>query len=173
MKKFSHLFKKSQENNKQTIHVFSPVYGNYRDLIEVPDEVFSSGMMGKGFAVKPEEDIIYAPVDGVITMLFPTLHALGIKMKNGAELLIHVGINTVDLDGKGFSAYIQAEQTIHQGDKLLKFNRKWLSSEGYDNSIIVIVTNSDLFTITNKNNTHHLSLRPTDEILEISASNDK
>lgn len=101
------LFKRKKEK------IYRPVNGTVIPLSEVPDEVFSSGMMGAGFAVKPENGDIYAPVSGKIISIFPTKHALLMKSKNGRELLIHIGIDTVALNGNGFEIHVVEGQQVN------------------------------------------------------------
>ena len=96
-----------------------PVKGKIIPLKEVPDEVFSSGMMGDGFAILPEDGHFVSPVDGEVISVFPTKHAVGIKSESGVEILIHVGIDTVNLKGEGFTTHVKEGDTIKSGDKLM------------------------------------------------------
>lgn len=102
--------------------VSAPVSGRALELSEVKDEVFSSGSMGKGIAVEPEKGEVYAPCDGEIVTFFPTGHAIGIKGDNGAEILIHVGIDTVELNGEGFTPQAKQGDHVKKGQLLLKFD---------------------------------------------------
>ncbi len=127
---------------KQEILV-SPLKGEVRPLSEVKDEAFSKGALGKGIAIEPIEGKVIAPVDGVLTTLFPTGHALGITSDNGAEILIHVGMDTVQLEGKHFTPIAKQGDTVKAGDVLLQFDIKAIKAEGYSVITPVIITNSD------------------------------
>ena len=125
--------------------VSSPLKGEMIPLAQVEDEVFSSGMMGKGMAVRPEEGKLYAPVDGRILSVFDTKHAICIESENGAELLIHVGIDTVELGGKYFDVHVKEGDKIKTGDLLLEFDQKAIEDSGYKTVTPVLVTNTDAF----------------------------
>lgn len=129
---------------KQEVFV-APVAGEVVALEDVDDEVFASGSVGKGVAVKPSEGTIVAPADGEVTMLFKTGHAVGITTASGAELLIHIGIDTVQLDGRGFEAQVKMGDSVKQGQPLVTFDRDVLASEGYDDTVIFLVSNSASF----------------------------
>lgn len=125
--------------------VYSPVKGNVIPLSEVEDEVFSSGILGKGAAIIPEEGVVYAPADGKISAFFPTGHAIGIKTTDGLELLIHVGMDTVQLDGKGFTPFAKAGDKVKKGQKLLEFDKELIKAEGYSTITPVLISNFDQF----------------------------
>lgn len=133
--------KKNISVKSQDIH--SPVQGNIISLNQVKDKVFSSEALGKGIAVIPEEDIIYVPISGEIVTLFPTHHAIGIKADNGVEVLIHIGIDTVELEGKYFESFIKQGECVQVGQKLISFDRQKIKEKGYDDTVVMIVTNSD------------------------------
>lgn len=143
-KKTSSLKSIPQESN-QPIEIFSPMKGSLIPLEAVSDETFSSGMMGKGVAIKPLGDTIYAPFDGEITMTTPTNHAIGLRSVKGVEVLIHVGIDTVNLQGKYFERFVSEGETINKGQPLLRYNLKEIVDKGYDETTMVIVTNSAEF----------------------------
>ncbi|MEG0365295.1 MAG: PTS glucose transporter subunit IIA, partial [Coprobacillus sp.] len=105
-----------------------------------PDEVFSQKMMGDGFVVFPSEGTLYSPVDGEVTMIFPTAHAIGIKDNNGIEILIHVGIDTVNLEGKPFELMVKVGQTIKQGDVLMNIDLKMIEENNCSIATPVIIT---------------------------------
>ena len=137
--------KKTKKENplvKQEILV-SPLKGEVKPLSEVKDEAFSKGALGKGIAIEPTEGKVIAPVDGVLTTFFPTGHALGITSDNGAEILIHVGMDTVQLEGKYFTPKAKQGDTVKAGDVLLEFDIKAIKAEGYSVITPVIITNSD------------------------------
>ncbi|MVX66384.1 PTS beta-glucoside transporter subunit IIABC [Clostridium chromiireducens] len=127
---------------KQEILV-SPVKGEVKSLSEVKDEAFSKGALGKGIAISPTEGKIVAPVDGVLTTFFPTGHALGITSTNGAEILIHVGMDTVQLEGKHFYPKAKQGESVKKGQVLLEFDVKAIEKEGYSLITPVVITNSD------------------------------
>lgn len=122
--------------------VYAPIKGKSVELSEVNDPVFADGIMGKGVAIIPEEGVVYSPVDGVISALFETKHAIGITGDDGVEILIHVGIDTVKLKGNHYTAYIQKDQNIKKGDKLLEFDIEAIKGEGYDIITPVLIANS-------------------------------
>lgn len=126
--------------------IYSPIKGAVCMLSEVEDEVFASGAMGKGVAIKPSEGKVYAPVDGTVSVMFPTGHAIGLVSDNGAEILIHVGINTVQLEGNHFKAMVEQGQKIKRGDLLLEFDMNEIESAGYSMTTPVIVTNSNSYS---------------------------
>ena len=126
--------------------IYSPLKGKCVSLSEVSDPMFSEGMMGEGVAIIPSEGKVVAPVDGVITALFETKHAIGITSDDGVELLIHVGIDTVNLKGKYFDAKIKAGDKIKKGDLLLEFDIDAIKKAGYEVITPVIVTNTPVYT---------------------------
>lgn len=115
-------------------------------LDKVNDETFASGMLGKGIAVIPSDGKIYAPFDGVAVTVFPTKHALGLKSDSGVELLIHVGLETVSLNGRHFNAHVKDGQRIKAGDLLLEADLAAIKAAGYDTITPLIVSNSDDFS---------------------------
>ena len=112
-------------------------------LSQVKDEVFSSKAMGDGIGIIPSEGKVYAPFDGTAEAVFPTGHAVGITGENGLEMLIHVGIDTVELKGKGFKAHVNAGDTVKKGQLLVEFDKELIAKEGYDTTVIYIITNMD------------------------------
>lgn len=121
--------------------IYSPVKGQVMPLAEVEDDVFASGIAGQGIAVMPDEGIIRAPFAGTVVAVFPSKHAIGIKSDQGVELLIHVGLNTVNLNGEFFDVNVENGATIARGDRLLTFDRQAILDKGYQLSTPVIVTN--------------------------------
>ena len=121
----------------------SPAKGKAVDLKEVNDPTFNSGMRGQGVAVIPSEGKICAPADGEIAMVFDTLHAVSLNASNGAEILVHVGLDTVNLKGKGFKAHVQAGDKVKKGDLMLEADLEFLKGEGYDIITPVLVCNTD------------------------------
>ena len=122
--------------------VVSPLSGQAVELSAVNDPVFSSGAMGKGIAIKPNGDTVYSPVDGTVQLAFETGHAYGLKSDNGAEILIHIGIDTVSMAGKGFNQKVAANQKVKKGDVLGTFDRAAIAEAGLDDTTMIIVTNT-------------------------------
>lgn len=134
--------KQVASHSEMKIELTSPVRGKAIPLDQVNDSVFSSGAMGKGVAVEPSEGAIYAPFDGKVVSVFPTQHAIGLVSTDGVELLIHVGLDTVQLEGQYFDAKVTTDQEFKAGDLLLTFDREAISQAGYDTVIPMVVTNS-------------------------------
>ncbi|MGI6108543.1 MAG: beta-glucoside-specific PTS transporter subunit IIABC [Eubacteriaceae bacterium] len=133
------------ENLVGTIEIDAPAAGEVIDLADVPDEVFAGGALGKGCAIRPTEGEVYAPADGVVTTLFPTLHAIGITTPEGAEILVHIGINTVELNGKYFKAHIKQGDTVKKGQKLVSVDLDAVKKAGYPIETPVIITNTPAY----------------------------
>ena len=127
----------------------TPIIGDVVALSNVNDPVFSSGAMGQGIAVKPSEDVVYAPADAEVTIVFPTGHAYGLRTANGAEILIHVGIDTVSMNGEGFNQKVNQGDKVKAGDVLGTFDSAKIAAAGLDNTTMVIVTNTADFASVN------------------------
>ena len=139
---------KEESNVSELINkeiIVSPIKGEVLPLNMVKDEVFSQGLLGKGVAIEPSEGKVVSPVDGVITTLFPTHHAIGITSDNGAEILIHVGMDTVQLEGKCFSPKIAQGDKVKAGQLLLEFDINGIKEAGLPVTTPIIVTNSDRY----------------------------
>ncbi|MFD2831542.1 beta-glucoside-specific PTS transporter subunit IIABC [Corticicoccus populi] len=121
----------------------SPLTGAVIPLSEVPDEVFSTGAMGNGIGISPSEGKVYAPADGTVTTLFRTKHAVGITTNHGAEVLIHIGMDTVELEGEHFTAHVAQGDTVKQGDLLVEFDITAIEDAGYSVVTPVILTNTN------------------------------
>lgn len=126
----------------KNIEIKSPLKGSIIPLSQVQDGAFAAEILGKGAAVVPQEGIVTSPVNGTVSTLFPTLHAIGIMSDEGAELLIHIGLNTVQMNGKGFKAFVQQGDKITVGQKLIEFDMDLLQKEGYCLETPVVVTNT-------------------------------
>lgn len=122
--------------------ILSPIVGSIVDLKDVNDPVFSSGAMGQGIAVKPSEGVVYAPADAEVTIAFATGHAYGLKTTNGAEILIHIGIDTVSMNGDGFDQKVAQGIKVKAGDVLGTFDVAKIAAAGLDDTTMVIVTNT-------------------------------
>ena len=137
----------TEEQEEETVilpdnQIASPVKGNAIPLESVPDPTFAEGVLGNGAAVEPAEGKVTAPADGTVGTLFDTHHAIGLVLDNGTELLIHVGINTVELNGEGFTAHVAEGDRVKKGQTLLTFDKELIASRGYNTVTPVIVTNS-------------------------------
>lgn len=158
-----------KEDNKEVLvkqeTIYSPIKGNVKALSEIEDEAFSKGALGKGIAIEPLEGKVIAPADGVLTTLFPTNHAIGITTDNGAEVLIHIGMDTVNLEGKYFTPKVKQGETIKKGDVLLEFDIKGIKSEGYSVITPVIVTNYEQYLDVIETDKKEVSF--SDEVLNI------
>lgn len=128
---------------EETVKLASPVKGMVMPISQVKDEAFASKAMGDGVGILPEEGKLYAPFDGSADVVFPTGHAVGMTGENGFEILLHIGIDTVQLDGKGFKTYINQGDQVKKGDLLVEFDQELIEKEGYDTTVIYIVTNMD------------------------------
>lgn len=155
------FFSKKEDNkvieavkaNEETI--VAPIEGTIKPVEESSDAAFASGALGKGVVIIPSVGKVYAPVSGTVTVLFPSLHAIGITSDSGVELLIHIGMNTVQLDGKGYTAHIKQGDHVECGQLLVEFDMEYITKEGYSLETPVLVTNyNDLkeIKITDKTN---------------------
>ncbi|KAB2490375.1 PTS sugar transporter subunit IIA [Priestia endophytica] len=135
---FKKLFgKKTREEN-----ITAPLTGRIFSLENVPDPVFSQKMMGEGFAIEPTNGEVVAPIDGEIVQLFHTKHAIGLKTENGAEIIIHVGLETVAMEGEGFTAHVKEGSKVKKGDKLLTVDLEKVREKAKSTVTPVVVTNS-------------------------------
>ena len=125
--------------------ITAPLSGKAVKLENVPDQTFAQGILGLGAAIEPTEGKVVAPGDGKVETLFDTFHAVGLTLDNGKELLIHVGINTVELKGEGFKAYVSEGDRVTKGQTLITFDMDFIKSKGYQTITPVLVGNSDEF----------------------------
>ena len=142
---------------KKDIEVCAPIAGQIVALKDVPDEVFSSGVTGDGIAINPIGDTIVAPADGVISAVLPSKHAIGMTLSNGAEILVHVGLNTVMLEGKGFDAKVTEGQKVDAGEVLLTFDRALIEKAGYSLITPILVANTDEFAPLKKTDANNVN----------------
>ena len=122
--------------------LLQPCKGKVIAREEIPDETFAAGILGDGIGVVPEEGIVVAPFDGTVTSVFDTKHAITLE-KDGMEVLIHIGVNTVNMQGEGFSAFVEEGAEVKAGQKLLGFDRAAIAKAGYNDTVVMLLTNSD------------------------------
>lgn len=139
---FKKLFGKDKEVNKET-QLYAPLTGEYVKIEDIPDPVFAPKMMGEGFGINPTEGEVVSPVAGKVDNVFPTKHAIGLKTKNGLEILVHIGLDTVQLDGEGFNVLVSSGDTVQVGDPLLKFDLEFIRNNAKSVISPIIITNSD------------------------------
>ena len=155
----------SKDLKMQKDSIGSPVKGTVLPLNEAKDEAFASGMLGKGVVIEPSEGKVVAPFDGTVTTLFPSLHAIGITGDNGVELLIHVGIDTVQLDGQGFKAHIKQGDRVTKGTLLIEFDIEFIRGKGLIDQVPIIITNSsDLLDVIETTDT---MVKHNDELITV------
>jgi len=132
----------TENEGKEQIALTTPLSGEMIPLDDINDPVFSSGAMGKGVGIEPTEGVVVAPFDGKVVTLFPTKHAIGLVSDDGVEVLIHVGLDTVQLDGNHYEAHVEAEAAVKKGDKLITFDIQAIKEAGYQTTTPVIITNT-------------------------------
>ncbi|MEG0526361.1 MAG: glucose PTS transporter subunit IIA [Longicatena sp.] len=135
-------------NDQQQLELLAPVSGSIVELEHVEDEVFASGAVGKGIAVLPTNGVVVAPFDGEVVVAFPSKHAIGLKSDSGLEVLIHVGLNTVMLDGKHFTSKVEQGTRVTKGDVLLEFDMDEIKKDGYSVMTPILITNADAIDMT-------------------------
>ena len=122
---------------------YAPTKGRIIPGSEIPDETFSSGVLGQGVGILPEEDVVYAPYDGSISSIAETMHAIGISGSGDMEILVHVGIDTVKMNGDGFTVYVSEDEEVKKGQKLMTFDRSKIKAAGCSDCVVVLLTNSE------------------------------
>jgi PTS system beta-glucosides-specific IIC component len=152
--------------NRKDGDITSPMKGQVIPLSSVKDEAFASGHLGKGVAIEPSEGKLYSPVSGTVSVLFPTNHAFGITSDDGAEILVHIGMDTVELNGKHFTAHTAQGARVEKGQLLIEFDIAGIKSAGYIVTTPIVVTNSDQFKM---NTTEPGSVSPGDKLIELKA----
>ncbi|AYU55236.1 PTS sugar transporter subunit IIA [Staphylococcus debuckii] len=139
---FKKLFGKEDKVDKN-IEIYAPITGEFVDIENIPDPVFAQKMMGEGFGIKPSEGVVVAPIDGKVDNVFPTSHALGLKADNGLELLIHIGLDTVQLNGEGFKVLVESGDSVSVGDPLVEFDLDYIDQNAKSTISPIIITNTD------------------------------
>ena len=134
--------KKTEKQTEET--VYAPLTGRLLNLEDVPDPVFSQKMMGDGMAIEPSVGILVSPVEGEIIQLFHTKHAIGIKSLTGMEILLHIGLETVAMNGEGFEAFVKEGDKVKPGDKLITFDLNLIKEKAASTITPIIITNGDI-----------------------------
>ena len=129
----------------ETATVYAPMTGTVKELSEIADEVFSSGMLGKGIAIEPTNGQVNSPVDGIVTTVFPTKHAIGVTSDEGVEILIHIGIDTVEMNGEGFESFVKQNERVKKGDLMIRVDLDKIKAAGLSSITPVVVTNSTTY----------------------------
>lgn len=158
---FDFLKKKTDDANV----IVAPVAGEAVASSEISDPTFAEEMLGQGIAIKPADNKVYSPVDGTVALVFDTKHAVSLVSEAGAEILIHVGLDTVSLKGEHFTTYVEAGAAVKKGDLLLEFDKEAIAAAGYDTIIPVVICNSDDYK--NIVRTTGKSVTPGDTIMEL------
>lgn len=125
--------------------IYAPADGTVIPLSEFPDELFSQEVLGPGCGILPVGNLVAAPFQGTVIQVTDTLHAVGIASNDGIELLIHIGVDTVSMNGKGFECFVKEGQKVNRGDKLVSFSSETIKEAGFSDAIAVVVTNPDDF----------------------------
>jgi glucose-specific phosphotransferase system IIA component len=128
---------------KKSLEIIAPISGKVIDLSEVPDKVFAEKMAGDGVGIDSTGDTVVAPVDGTVVLIFKTNHAFAMRLDNGIELLIHIGIDTVELEGVGFERLIEEGIKVKMGEPVIKIDRSFITQKGYSLVTPVLITNPD------------------------------
>lgn len=131
-------------NRKKTISIAAPMTGEIIEIEKVPDEVFSKKMVGEGLAIKPSNGTVVAPCNGEVIQVFPTNHAIGILTTEGIEILIHVGLDTVNLKGNGFKSFVSAGDHVKKGDRLLEVDLEYVKNNDKSTISPILVTNMEI-----------------------------
>ena len=158
-------FMKKKQETAAAEMIGAPIEGEAVPSSEVSDPTFGEEMLGKGMAIKPSVGKVFSPVDGTVTMVFDTKHALSITSDQGAEILIHIGLDTVTLKGEHFTAHVESDAKVKKGDLLLEFDMEKIKEAGFDVISPVIICNTDEYRevkqFTGK------SVKPGDDVMEL------
>lgn len=144
------LFGKSPKQTEETF--IAPLTGTVKKIEDVPDPVFSQKMMGDGIAIEPTDGEVVSPVDGEIVQFFHTRHAIGIRSNTGLEILIHVGLDTVTMNGEGFTGHVKEGDKVKAGDKLISFDLELIKEKATSTITPVVITNGDILEFLEKMN---------------------
>lgn len=144
---FQNIFKSKAQSlfDAQPMTVLAPLSGSAMPLEKLPDEIFASGALGCGCGIEPRDNTVYAPFHGKVSQIAETKHALGLESDDGVELLIHVGMDTVAMNGRGFEPLVKVGDVVKAGTPLLKVDLKAIQAAGHPATTAIVVTNSDEF----------------------------
>ncbi|MGE6375936.1 PTS sugar transporter subunit IIA [Peribacillus muralis] len=160
------MFKKLFGKKENVEHLFAPINGQVIKMEDVPDPVFSGKLMGDGIAILPKEGLVVAPIDAEVVQVFHTKHAIGLKTKSGIELLMHIGLETVNLKGEGFEVHVAEGQRVKAGDKLVTFDIEFLKSNAPSIITPIVITNGELVEKVEKTASTEATINET-EIMSI------
>ncbi|HZG61793.1 MAG TPA: PTS glucose transporter subunit IIA [Anoxybacillus sp.] len=146
---FKKLFGKKERKKEETL--FAPLNGKVVDIEQVPDPTFSQKLMGEGIAIEPVDGTVVSPVNGEIIQFFHTKHAIGIRSETGLEILIHVGLETVMLNGEGFTGHVQVGDKVKVGDRLITFDLEFIKEKAASSITPIVITNMDIVQSIEKN----------------------
>lgn len=149
------------KSNTNTISLSSPVEGKSIPLREVSDPTFGEEMLGKGVAIQPKGNKVFSPCDGTVDLMFDTGHAVNLKSKDGVEILIHVGLDTVSLKGEGFKTFKKTDEEVKKGDLLIEFDKEALLDKGFDIVIPMVICNTDEYKEVNAITGNDVSINDT------------
>ncbi|CAH0290042.1 PTS glucose transporter subunit IIA [Peribacillus sp. NPDC101481] len=155
------MFKKLFGKKESVEQLLAPINGQVINIEDVPDPVFSGKMMGDGIAILPEEGLVVSPIDAEVIQVFHTRHALGLRTKHGIELLIHIGLETVNLNGEGFEVHVAEGQNVKAGDKLVTFDIDFLKSKAPSIVTPIVITNGELVEKLEKTNSTQAKIKET------------
>ena len=147
---FKKLFGLNSTKKQETL--LSPVTGRLVPIEEVPDPTFAEKMLGDGIAIIPSEGVVVAPIDGEVISIFPTKHAIGLKSKQGLEILIHIGLDTVNMQGEGFETFVKVGDKVSAGTKLISFSIELIQQKAADIITPVVITNFEVVKELNRAN---------------------
>lgn len=157
------FLKKKQEQGGEVL--VAPIEGEVVSVTDVSDPTFGEEILGKGVAIKPTDGKVYAPVEGTVTMMFDTKHAFSMVSTEGAEILVHIGLDTVTLKGKHFTAHVGNDAKVKKGDLLLEFDVEAIKAEGFDVISPIVITNSDNYKEIKRE--INKAVKPGDQIMEL------
>ncbi|MBO1513810.1 PTS sugar transporter subunit IIA [Metabacillus bambusae] len=158
------LFGKKEKVTNESI--FAPLTGKLLDIEEVPDPVFSQKLMGEGMAIEPTEGVIVAPIDGQVIQVFHTKHAIGLRSQTGLELLIHIGLETVSMNGDGFDVHVKEGQKVKVGDPLITADLSLIREKAASTITPIVITNSDILENITKVSSGNVT-KGTSNILDV------
>ena len=132
----------------------SPIYGKHLDVTHAPDDTFSMRLLGCGFVIYPEDNHVYSPIDGLISLVFPTKHAIAVKHQSGINILIHLGFGTVDLNGEGIEIHVKLHQEVKQGELLMSFDKPFLEKNAISIATPVVFLQKETMEIISENHSN-------------------